>query len=583
MPARVVRLDSQSDIGLFQGVPINYVFDTEFCEVDGYLYEYRLCKGNTRFLRCVLPSCNALAVQNKLDSNEYSTEMTVEKHHAHMRPSTSEKKRQMFYYVMKRKMQSDKTLNFRSVYDEVCTFDPDIKELVPLRNVINEICRHQLTYKIPQLNTFEQFYDYIEEDVLQKLHFTHTGKQFYHEKFVADDGSMAVMFDNSEVIEEVASSKLMYVDASLQDRYQRKVHLPYYPILFALVNKKTQEIYKKIFEYLCCVLAPKLQPDEIVTDYEANLYYALAETYLNSHIGGSVFYYTQNLYKRLCALNLSRDLETNSYFRNIYHMILMLPLLPVNTILDGLSNMEIQAKDLGVSDLTKPIFDHVHSEWIMKVTPVLFCVHRLENRINENVIAPFKKLRDFIMLSKGKMQKQQTNIITVVEKLIELENFLQVTYATPNKKSFARDLSSSQKKNVLKAWQYIESHPKININNFFSKVLGYIKCMENQLWIWGFYRYTGTLTDELINATNFSIMSNDVEVETHSVEVVDISETEYVKEEETIDVDEENGQVVMEAVIDENGSFVLQNKGNADHETQFENAFLRYVYKDTEK
>lgn len=259
-------------------------------------------------------------------------------------------------------------------------------------------------------------------------------------------------------------------------------------------------------------------------------------------------------------------------------MLLMLPLLPVNTILDGLNNMEIQAKDLGLTELTRPIFNHVWTEWIMKVTPDLFCVHRLESRINENVIAPFKKLRDFIMLSKGKMQRQNTTIMTVVEKLIELEHFLQVTYSAPNKKSFARDLSSSQKKNVLKAWQYIESHPKININNFFSKVLGYIKCMENQLWIWGFYRYVGDVSDDLINATNFSIVSNDVEVkQNEDVEQVD---SEYAETEEEATEEGENGQLVMEAVIDENGGFVLQNGDTGEQSTPFENAFLKYVYKE---
>lgn len=137
------------------------------------------------------------------------------------------------------------------------------------------------------------------------------------------------------------------------------------------------------------------------------------------------------------------------------------------------------------------LFAHIREQWIEKVTPDLFCVHRLENRINENVIAPFKKLRDFLMLNKGKAQRQSLTLPCVVEKLIELENFLQTTYSSENKKSFGRDLSSSQKKNVLKAWHYIESHPKININHFFTKVIGYIKCMENQLWIWGYYKFSG--------------------------------------------------------------------------------------------
>lgn len=247
-------------------------------------------------------------------------------------------------------------------------------------------------------------------------------------------------------------------------------------------------------------------------------------------------------------------------------MLLMLPLLPVNTILDGLNNIEIQARELGIMDLTQPLFEHIRTQWMQKVTPDLFCVHRLENRINENVIAPFKKLRDFLMFAKGKGAKHSSTIMGVVEKLIELESFLQTTYSAPNKKSFARDLSSSQKKNVLKAWQFIESHPKININNFFTKVLGYIKCMENQLWIWGFYRYTGGVEDDLINCVNFMIVSNDLEIANNKV----IDEGEFA--------DSENS-VVMEAVIDENGGFVLQGDHEVD-QSPFNNGFLNYVYKE---
>lgn len=359
--------------------------------------------------------------------------------------------------------------------------------------------------------------------------------------------------------------------------------LQYYPILFALINKKSQELFRKIFKYLHDVLAPLLRPTEIVTDFEASLYYALGETYVDSHIGGSVFYYTQNLYKKICSLNLSRDLETNSFFRNVYHMLLMLPLLPVNTILDGLNNIEIQAKDLGLTELTRPIFDHIRTQWIISVTPDLFCVHRLESRINENVIAPFKKLRDFLLLSKGKISKTQITVVTVIEKLIELEAFLQNVYSANDKKTFGRDLSSYQKKNVIRAWQYIESHPKININNFFSKVLGYIKCMENQLWIWGFYRYAGDVDEVLINAGDFSIVSTsnsdkeEEQEESSMIEFVEIAE---------VGGDEE---VVMEAVVDNEGEIILQDNENvvtaqmpgvSDEEgkQQFENAFLKYVY-----
>lgn len=354
-----------------------------------------------------------------------------------------------------------------------------------------------------------------------------------------------------------------------------------------MVNRKTQEIFKKVFEYLHDVLAPNIRPHEIVTDYEANLYYALGETYLESHIGGSVFYYTQNLYKKICSLNLSRELETNSNFRNLYHMLLMLPLLPVNTISDALNNIELQSKELELFELAKPIFDHIYTQWISNVTTEMFCVHRLENRINENVIAPFKKLRDYLLLFKRKVDQTHITIGQVVEKLIELDSFLHEVYNKSDKKSFGRDLSSFQKKNVIRAWQFIETHPKININNFFQKVLGYIKCMENQLWIWGFYRYTGDSDDILINVANASAYLGDScqhENIDSSLQEHDASTEETVQDymdgecQDTMLSEEvaDNPTIVMEAVIDNDGGVMLQSSDVLNN-SKLDKTFFKYI------
>ncbi|KAJ3653494.1 hypothetical protein Zmor_012743 [Zophobas morio] len=540
---------------------VQEVENTEFCLIDNYLFEYRLCKGDIRHLKCIVTKCKATAQQTMTKTGVYDSNVWLKDDHNHPAPSVDDRKKQMFLHMMRRKMQYDKSLNFRNVYEEFCEKDPEIKKLVPLKTVINQICSQQMNLKLPPIESFQHFFDIIENDELQKLHFTHTNAQFYQEKFASSDGSQAVVFANCETIEKISDSRIMYVDASFKiDTPEAfKYHLvsvlvwltdSYYPIMFALINEKSQEIYKMIFSYLHDTLAPNLRPVEIVTDYEASLYYSLGEVYLDSHIGGSVFYYTQNLYKKICSLNLSRELETNSCFRNIYHMILMLPLLPVNTIVDGFNNIQQQAVEMGLGELTKPIFDHVKSQWIDRVTPDLFCVHRLENRINENVIAPFKKLRDFIMLSKGKMLKQYINIISIVEKLIELESFLSVVYSAPSKKSFARDLSSSQKKNVIRAWQFIESHPKININNFFTKVLGYIKCMENQLWIWGFYRYSGEANDELINAANFSIVNTTSD---------DNDDHNYDQHHQYVNYAYPEDEVVVDVVIDQKNGFLIKD------------------------
>lgn len=575
----------ESSKGIFPCFKKQGAYDTEFSLIDGYLFEHRLCKGKERNLRCLSVSCPARAVQRILAPDFFDNKANVTVPHTHHPLTSTEIKKQMFYYIMKKKMQADRGMNFRNIYDKLCQRDPEIAVLVPLRSLINEICKHQLTQKIPHVESFNDFYNVIEDDALQKFQFTFTGKQFYQERFsVEEEGTKAVVFANVDTIKNVSNSKLMYVDASFRIdtsenfNYQLVTVLvwiddSYYPIMFALVSKGTMEIFKKIFGYLHDTLAPNLCPDEIVTDYEANIYYALGETYLDSHIGGSVFYYTQNLYKKICELGLAKELESHTYFRNIYHMLLMLPLLPVNTIMDGLQNIEIQANDLRIGSTTAGLFEHIKEQWMEKVTPDLFCVHRLENRINENVIAPFKKLRDFLMLNKGKNQRQSLTLVNVVEKLIELENFLQTTYSSENKKSFGRDLSSSQKKNVLKAWHYIESHPKININHFFTKVIGYIKCMENQLWIWGYYKYPGKVTEELINASNFSIVNtNDTEMASAEDQDAVLAVDPNVS---FVTAGAEN-TLVMEAVVGPSGEFVLSNP-HTNQETG--SSIFKYVYK----
>lgn len=90
-----------------------------------------------------------------------------------------------------------------------------------MRNVINEICKHQVSNKLPRITSFEEFYEKIEDECFEKLHFTNSNKQFYQERFRTEDGCMAVVFCNTDILESVSHSTLMYVDASFKiDTYE---------------------------------------------------------------------------------------------------------------------------------------------------------------------------------------------------------------------------------------------------------------------------------------------------------------------------------------------------------------------------
>lgn len=74
-----------------------------------------------RHLKCVLPSCNSAASQKLLESFLFEDLIEVESPHNHLPGDVQENKKLMFLNVMRKKMQNDKTLNLRSIYEEVCT------------------------------------------------------------------------------------------------------------------------------------------------------------------------------------------------------------------------------------------------------------------------------------------------------------------------------------------------------------------------------------------------------------------------------------------------------------------------------
>lgn len=85
-----------------------------------------------------------------------------------------------------------------------------------MRNVINEICKHQQFQQPPVVRSFEDLHKHIESERFEKLHFTLNSIQFYQEKFETDCGGLAIVFGNRKVIEQTSGSKVMYVDASFK-------------------------------------------------------------------------------------------------------------------------------------------------------------------------------------------------------------------------------------------------------------------------------------------------------------------------------------------------------------------------------
>lgn len=67
-----------------------------------------------------MPLCPSFGQQNILDDDTVDDKVEVKIPHNHTPPDTNTKKKQMFFCIMKRKMQNDRSLNIRNIYDDFC-------------------------------------------------------------------------------------------------------------------------------------------------------------------------------------------------------------------------------------------------------------------------------------------------------------------------------------------------------------------------------------------------------------------------------------------------------------------------------
>lgn len=73
-----------------------------------------------RNIKCVVPLCPSFGQQKIFDANSFDDKVDVKIPHNHLPPDRNTIKKQMFFSVMKRKMQNDRSLNIRNIYEDFC-------------------------------------------------------------------------------------------------------------------------------------------------------------------------------------------------------------------------------------------------------------------------------------------------------------------------------------------------------------------------------------------------------------------------------------------------------------------------------
>ena len=152
------------------------------------------------------------------------------------------------------------------------------------------------------------------------------------------------------------------------------------------MTKKTTTLYDRVILKIKEILP--FTPTEIMTDYEDALFHALSVNYPNVRAEGCMLHHDQALYKTGILKNGLSDLYlTNREFRNWAELLLSLPLLPSNKIVDIYQYLKHKKPILSQIDDEKlaKLFQYYEKHWLGDIGTSRISVFQSERRTNNDL------------------------------------------------------------------------------------------------------------------------------------------------------------------------------------------------------
>lgn len=129
------------------------------------------------------------------------------------------------------------------------------------------------------------------------------------------------------------------------------------------MTDKKASTYQKVFEYIEDNVF-KLQPAQFMADFEAGLRKAISSYFPGVPLYGCWYHYCAAIRRRLMTLNMHRLITDDPAGFMIYRMLLSLPLLPRDRILDGFNFVKSEARKNRLFKAFKAFFKYFNDFWI---------------------------------------------------------------------------------------------------------------------------------------------------------------------------------------------------------------------------
>lgn len=132
------------------------------------------------------------------------------------------------------------------------------------------------------------------------------------------------------------------------------------------MTRRTAQCYIGVFELIERKLF-KLQPKEIMTDFESGMRLAIEKFWPIAILRGCWFHYCKAIQKRSRRLKLKKLVEENENAGKIHKSIMSLPLLPVNQFNTGYQSIIRFARKKKLFKQFTELFSYFEEYWFPQV------------------------------------------------------------------------------------------------------------------------------------------------------------------------------------------------------------------------
>lgn len=166
------------------------------------------------------------------------------------------------------------------------------------------------------------------------------------------------------------------------------------PIIFALLPRKTEATYKRLFQTIKN-WAPKWKPNLIKIDFEVAAINALRSVNRTTKISGCNFHFMQCLWRKIQEIGLAREYRENEEIKRFCRMCGALSLIPLEFVVDGWLAIFGEAPE---SDKLRQFADYFIDQWLDndKMNIDVWNVSKQRHRTNNVVEGWHRRMNKFV-------------------------------------------------------------------------------------------------------------------------------------------------------------------------------------------